>query len=104
MSVFDRWHVHFVADWIRRLISIDRTERALSRILDTRFRFVVTEIGGSAIDVDTEAEYDAIQARFDEWSAIQRERAESIVGPLPLAAVTDAEQEHPSNEATGEGA
>ena len=85
-GLFDRWHFRHVADWIRQLISIERTEKALSRILDTDFRFVITEVGGSAIDVDTEAEYDAVKARFDEWSAVQKQRAETLLGALPAAA------------------
>jgi hypothetical protein len=36
---------------------------------------VATEIGGCAIDIDNEADYDAARARFDEWLEIQSKRA-----------------------------
>jgi GTP:adenosylcobinamide-phosphate guanylyltransferase len=86
----DRKGYRGVADWLRRAITLSYTERVLSKILDTRFRFLVTEVGGCAIDVDTEADYDAVRARFGEWSDQQARRAVELVGPLPLAAQTPA--------------
>jgi CTP:molybdopterin cytidylyltransferase MocA len=83
-GLFDRWRFRRLANWVRQLISMERTDKALSRILSTRFRFVVTEVGGAAIDVDTEEEYDAICDRFEEWDRVQKDRAESLLGPLPL--------------------
>lgn len=87
-GLFDRWHLRRIADRVRRLISIDRTERALSRILAANFHFVITQVGGAAIDVDTEQEYDAICERFDEWTEVQKSRARSLVGTLPLSSET----------------
>jgi hypothetical protein len=80
----DRWRLRRLADWLRSAVSVARTEAAVSTLLRTRFRFVVTEVGGCAIDVDTEAEYDVVRARFEEWSARQAARAEALCGPLPL--------------------
>ena len=81
----DRWGLRSLADRLRGRISIARIERTISRVLDTRFRFVVTEAGGCAIDVDTEQEYDVVKARFDElWSA-QLQRAEKLYGTAAIS-------------------
>lgn len=82
----DRWHLRVLADAMRRLVTIERNERVVSRVLDTRFRFVVTEGGGCAVDVDTDEEYDAVQAKFDEWTRAQQARVEAIYGPVALPA------------------
>ena len=71
-----------VADRLRSPITLARVENIISRLLDTRFGFVLTEAGGSAIDVDTEAEYAAVRERFEEWRAVQAERAEQLYGPV----------------------
>jgi MobA-like NTP transferase domain len=76
----DRWGLKWLADWLRRANTLERTEGAVSRLLQTRFRFVVTEVGGCAIDVDTEQEYDAVRERFDEWTRAQAARAEQLAG------------------------
>jgi hypothetical protein len=86
----DRKGYRRIADMLRWVITIPHTERVLSKILDTRFRFLVTEVGGCAIDVDTEADYDTVRARFDDWSEQQARRAIELVGPLPLLAQTSA--------------
>ena len=52
-------------------------------LLRTKFRFIITEVGGCAIDVDTEAEYDAVKARFSEWSAQQQARLRELRGEIP---------------------
>lgn len=81
----DRWRLRRVADLLRRGVSIKRVEKAISGILDTRFRFLVTEAGGSGLDIDTEQEYDAVSQRYDELWAAQKARAEKLYGPLPIA-------------------
>jgi hypothetical protein len=88
----DRWRLRGLADWLRRVNSIARTEDAISRILKTEFRLVLTYVGGCAIDVDTEEEYDAVKARFQEWSEAQQARALELHGSRALASeasVTD---------------
>ncbi len=85
-GVLDRWHWSRIADRVRAVIYQERVEKAVSRILDTRFRFITTEAGGCAIDVDTEEEYDATVARYEEWIAEQRERAVALYGPPALPA------------------
>ena len=85
-GVLDRHGLASLADRVRRMVGIERAERAAGRLLGTRFRFVVTDVGGCAIDVDTEREYDACCERYDEWCRSQTERAEKLHGPPALGA------------------
>jgi CTP:molybdopterin cytidylyltransferase MocA len=68
---------------LSRLVTLDINRATISKILDTRMVFAITEGGGCALDVDTEEEYDVICARYDDWIRAQRERVEKIYGPLP---------------------
>jgi hypothetical protein len=86
----DRWGLKGLADWLRRANTLARTEGAISRLLQIRCRFVVTEVGGCAIDVDTEHEYDAVKARFGEWTASQAARAKALHGGRIAASVPAA--------------
>ena len=83
-GVADRWRFRRLANWVRRWISIAQVERGCSDLLRTEFRFVVTEIGGCAIDVDTELEFDVASQRYREWREAQDAVAERRYGPLPL--------------------
>jgi hypothetical protein len=73
-----------IADAIRRFVSMGAVERAISSLLRTDYRFAITEVGGCAVDVDREGEFDVAERRFDEWSAAQAEKAKRLYGPLPL--------------------
>ena len=79
-GLLDRWGWKRLADWLRTANTLARTEGAISRLLQARCRFVVTGVGGCAIDVDTEEEYDAVKARFDEWTLGQQERVRALHG------------------------
>jgi len=57
---------------LEKLLTVKRAEYYASAILKTRFRMGVVNYGGSAIDVDNEADYEAICQRFDEWLLMQR--------------------------------
>lgn len=85
-SIVDRRGWRGLADALRRFIALPRVERAVSRLLRTRFRVVQTEVGGCAVDIDKEADYDAARERFEAWRSEQQARAERILGPPPLAA------------------
>ena len=61
-----------------------RIEAGCSKLLRTRFRFVVTEGGGCAVDIDNEPDFDAAAALFERWHSRQLARVEAIYGPLPL--------------------
>ncbi len=74
----DRRRWFRIADWVRRRIPMARIEKGCGSLLRTRFRFVVTEVGGAAIDIDTEEDYEAANARFAEWRAAQEERAGAL--------------------------
>jgi hypothetical protein len=65
-------------------VPTSRVEDCLSRLLRGSFRLVITSCGGCAIDIDKEDEYDAALARYDEWSASQRDRAAKLYGPPAL--------------------
>jgi hypothetical protein len=85
-GLLDRWGWRRAADVIRRWIPLARVERACGDLLRTRFRFVVTEVGGCAIDIDTEEDCDAARLRFEEWSKAQQLRAAQLAGRAPPAA------------------
>jgi hypothetical protein len=86
-AVADRWGWLRLADLLRRRIGISRVEEALGRLLQTRFRFVTTEVGGCAVDIDNEEDYETAKLRYHEWRRSQEETAERLHGPLPLPAV-----------------
>jgi hypothetical protein len=83
-GVLDRNGLRLLADWTRRLVSVDRVERALSRLMKASIRMIVVETGGCAIDVDTEEEYDAVRADHERLYRHVCARAEATYGPLPL--------------------
>jgi hypothetical protein len=70
------------ADVLRRWIPMARIESGCSDLLRASFRFVVTEAGGSAIDIDNEHDYDVAKRRFAEWRKAQTERADRAYGML----------------------
>ena len=82
----DRWGFRRLADRLRRVNTLARTEQALGRLLRTDFRFVITEAGGCAVDVDTEREYDVVKARFQSWNTLQQARARELYGELAAEA------------------
>jgi hypothetical protein len=73
-----------VANVLRRLVSLPAIERAIGSLLRTDYRFVTTEAGGCAVDIDNEQEYAVATQRFDEWSAGQAEKAARLYGPIAL--------------------
>ncbi|MGH0036114.1 MAG: NTP transferase domain-containing protein [Myxococcota bacterium] len=94
-GVLDRWHWSGIADRLRAVIFMERVEATVGRLLGTGFRFITTEAGGCAIDIDTDEEYDASRECFESWTARQRERAEALYGPpaLPADAGADSREE-----------
>ncbi len=86
-AVTDRRGWLRLADLLRRWIGISRVEGALGRLLQTRFRFVATEVGGCAVDIDNEEHYQTAKLRYQEWRRNQEETAERLHGPLPLPAM-----------------
>lgn len=85
-GVANRFGWNRLADRVRARLPFSRVERTMSRLLATDFRFAVTEVGGCAVDIDNEEDYDAACARFDEWMEVQRARGEMLYGALPARA------------------
>jgi GTP:adenosylcobinamide-phosphate guanylyltransferase len=90
-GLFDRARMRGAADGLRRFVSFARIERACSQLLDTRFRLIVTEVGGCGIDIDNERDIDIARERFEEWTKQQAQHAAALHGPALLpASVGDA--------------
>ncbi|HEY8120565.1 MAG TPA: hypothetical protein VII78_04555 [Myxococcota bacterium] len=83
-GVADRARLRSLADALRRFVSFARLDRACSQLLDTRFRLIVTEVGGCGIDIDNERDIDTARERFEEWSKQQAEHAARLLGAAPL--------------------
>lgn len=84
-GIADRRGWRRLADWLRNRIPIARVEKGVSGLLRTRFRFVVTEGGGCAVDLDNEEDYDAAVACYERWHEKQRARVARVYGALPAA-------------------
>lgn len=82
-GIADRKGFTKLARLLARFVTLDINRTTISKILDTRMKFAITEGGGCALDVDTEEEYDVIRARYDDWIEAQRQRVERLYGPLP---------------------
>jgi GTP:adenosylcobinamide-phosphate guanylyltransferase len=83
-GVAHRHNLSTLANWFRQLVSLAAVEQAVGSLLRTDFRFVVTEVGGCAVDIDNEQEYAVASQRFDEWSTAQAKKAERLYGALSL--------------------
>jgi hypothetical protein len=90
-AVADRRGWLRLADLLRRWIGIPRVEEAVGGLLRTDFRFVTTEVGGCAVDIDNEEDYQTANLRYQEWRRDQEETAVRLHGPLPLPAPTSAD-------------
>ena len=89
-SIANRKGWHRLANAFRRALPITRIEIGCSKLLDTRYRFAITDVGGCAVDVDNEHDFDVSRARYDEWHAAQTAKAERMYGALPARAGPDA--------------
>ena len=67
-----------------------RGNRRLADALRRFIPFVITEAGGTAIDIDNEHDYDIAKLRYAEWSKLQTGRAEQLYG-APALGPGDAE-------------
>ncbi len=91
-GIADRGGWRWIADWLRHRIPMPRIERGCSALLRTQFRFIVTEGGGAAVDIDNEPDLEAARRLFERWSVRQEARAESLYGPSRLPARASAKQ------------
>ena len=83
-GVAHRRNLGSIANWFRQLVSLASIERSVGSLLRTDFRFVMTEVGGCAVDIDNDQEYAVASQRFDEWTVAQSEKAERLYGALSL--------------------
>jgi hypothetical protein len=83
-GLLDRWGFRRLADRLRGHLDLARVGGYCGRLLDTTFRFIVTEAGGCAVDIDNDEDFEIARQRFREWRAAQEARAERLYGPLPL--------------------
>jgi CTP:molybdopterin cytidylyltransferase MocA len=83
-----------LADRLRAWIPLDRVAEACSALLRADFRFAVTNIGGCAVDIDNEGDYDVAKLAFESWRTAQLKRAEQLYGQLPAtSSATEGESE-----------
>ena len=85
-GVADRRGWRRLADWLRAPVTLGTAEAACCKLLRTRFRFVTTEVGGCAVDIDNEQDFETAVSRYHEWHVAQAKLAEAMHGPLPLPA------------------
>jgi GTP:adenosylcobinamide-phosphate guanylyltransferase len=76
---FARLHLGFMRDIVRRLTRIDSVVNCISKLMETRFSYACTTLGGAALDVDREQEYESIKARFTEWMSYQKKKAGELM-------------------------
>jgi len=77
--LFARLRLGFLRDWVRKKTHADSVARCISKLMKTRFGYAYTSLGGAALDVDKEHEYEAIKSRFREWMNYQHERAGDVL-------------------------
>lgn len=76
--LFSRLRLGFMRDAVRGMTHTSSVVWCVENLLDTRVGYVFTSLGGSALDVDKEREYEAIKARFGEWMSYQQEKAQRL--------------------------
>ncbi len=84
-GIANRVGLRRLADRLRRFIHIARIEAGCSSLLRAKYRFVVTDVGGCAVDIDNEHDYDVSKRRYDEWIKAQAERAQRLQGDPSVA-------------------
>ena len=74
-GVLDRRGYPRAADRVRSWVSLDTVERGVGALLQTRFRSVVTGLGGAALDVDNDSDLEIVDKNLERWKAMQTRRA-----------------------------
>ncbi len=91
----DRRGFRRLADALRRMIPTARIERGIGSLLRASFRLIVTQAGGSALDIDTEEDFDIAKLRYESWWQAQRERAARVHGTAALPGRAAADPAEP---------
>ena len=76
----DRRGWKWIADTVRSWAPLGRIERGIGDLMKSDVRFVITEIGGCAADIDNEHDYAVAQQRFAAWRDAQQARAKELLG------------------------
>jgi len=79
VPVFQRSRLRQARDLVPRRLKVHG-----SSLLRVSCRLVATDLGGAAVDIDNERDYDVARLRYSEWIKAQREKAERLSGQLPL--------------------
>ncbi|HSJ97457.1 MAG TPA: NTP transferase domain-containing protein [Myxococcota bacterium] len=99
-GIADRRGWRRIADWLRNRIPIARVEKGVSGLLRTRFRFVITDGGGCAVDLDNEEDYESAKACYERWVEKQRARVARIYAQSSAASAQRAEGERSHQDAS----
>jgi len=86
--LLDRVGLRGVADRVQQWIPLAKIDRACSSLLRARFRLVVMDLGGCAIDIDNEHDLEVARARFDDWIGSLRGQVERLGLARRVAAET----------------
>jgi GTP:adenosylcobinamide-phosphate guanylyltransferase len=70
-GVLDRRGYKRAADLLSSWVSLQAVERGMGAMLRTKLRFIVTEFGGAAIDIDNEADLAVAEKMLDRWKEMQ---------------------------------
>jgi len=73
----DAWPFQRMHAFFRRFLVKEQMQQDLSRILKARFGSVTTSLGGAALDVDNERDFQIIKRRYGEWMDHQTALIES---------------------------
>ncbi len=82
--LFSRLRLGFLRDGVRSMTPADVVARCASGLLKTRLGYVYTSLGGGALDVDKESEYEVIKLRFSDWMNYQQEKPKDAATMAPV--------------------
>ena len=74
-GTLDRRGYRRAADRLRTWVALPAVERGMSKMLRTRLRFVMTELGGAALDIDNEADLAVAEKMMGRWKEKQARQA-----------------------------
>lgn len=63
----------FLGKFFKNMLSLDDMDMAAGQVLRCRFKHVITNFGGAAMDVDSETDFEVLQKRFTGWKSTQAE-------------------------------
>lgn len=69
---YDRHGHPKLSDRLRSLVNFNRLSEGIGNALGARVQVVYTHFGGAVLDADNDADFAAIEARYDEWIDYQR--------------------------------